>query len=73
MINLFGYIYIQQFNNGVTAPGKYITIRSSGDVEVGKCYLKDGKRCERGTFYNTDGTIRGDSNYTAPAMALFEN
>ena len=48
-------IYIQYYNNGDGAPGKYIHIWSSS-VIVGEEYLKDGKKWERYTLYKSDGT-----------------
>jgi len=50
------HILIQYWNNGRIAPGNYLTILSDGDVDVGECYLKDGKKCDRGTTYKNDGT-----------------
>ncbi len=50
-----GDIFIGYYNNG-DAPGRYITIHSDGDVDVGEYYLKNGERWARGTQYYTDGT-----------------
>ena len=45
-----GRIRIQYFNNGRYVPGtNFIDIRHGGDVDVGECYLKDGKMLDRGT------------------------
>ena len=50
-----GEIGIGYYNNGVGAPGNYLTIYSDGEFKVGECYLKDGEKCVRGTRYLTDG------------------
>ena len=44
-----GTIDIRYFNNGYAAPGNYLRIHSYGEFKVGEMYLKDGKRCYRGT------------------------
>ena len=40
----FGYISIRYYNNGLCAPGNYITISSGGMFRVGEWYEKDGKK-----------------------------
>ena len=52
-----GYIHIGYFNNGVHAPGYYITIYSDGRFDVGKMYLKDGQLRDRGTRYYGNGVV----------------
>ena len=63
-----GYFYYFKYNT----PGKFIAIGSDGVLSVGETNWEDAKRRRRETEYLPDGTI-GSSNYTAPAMALFEN
>ena len=58
-INSFnGSIHIGYYNNGDDAPGNFIYIYYDGDVNVGEWYMKDGKKCYRGTEYRTDGTTK---------------
>ena len=51
-----GPILIAYWNNGWSAPGKYIDIWGGGTFRVGECYMKDGKMTSRGTTYKNDGT-----------------
>ncbi len=46
-----GGIGIGYRNKGWVAPGNFISIKSDGDVDVGECYLKDGKRWNKCTRY----------------------
>ena len=49
------FIRIGYFNNGGWAPGNYLTIWSDGQLDVGECYLKDGKKWDKGTLYEVNG------------------
>jgi len=51
-----GFIHIRYWDDGEYAPGNNLYIDSDGSVSVGELYLKDGKRCYRGTCYRTDGS-----------------
>ncbi len=50
-----GTIYIGYFENGVESTGNHIRIYCYGEFEVGERYFKDGRICDRGTMYYTDG------------------
>ncbi len=51
-----GDIGIGYFKNGEWSTGNYIEIYSDGRFWVGELYLKEGKKRNRGTRYNTDGS-----------------
>ncbi len=55
-ISSTGDIRIGYFNNGVPAPGTYITFGNGGDTRVGDCYVKNGNCRVRGTEYKANGT-----------------
>ncbi len=51
-----GGISIRYWNKGGITPGNCIIIFRNGEFWVGEIYLKDGKKCDRGTRYKEDGT-----------------
>ena len=55
-MNILDSIRIGYYNDGLSAPGNYLYIFSNGNLQVGEQYLKDGKLCDRGTRYLTNGT-----------------
>ncbi len=50
-----GSIWIGYYENGVLSTGNYITIFSEGYFWVGEYYMKEGKKWDRWTQYNTNG------------------
>ena len=51
-----GDIFIRQWNDGLNAPGHFITIYRGGQLDVGECFLKEGELCEKGTAFYSNGT-----------------
>ena len=53
-----GIITIGYFHNGDDAPGRYITINSWGEIEVGYRYMRNGRLCKGGTDYKLNGAAK---------------